>query len=408
MKAIGNSALLTILSKVPTFQSITSKISNEDFTNKAFEAQSLEDVRRLVDFYEVAAQFILNQIRGITVNIPEMYKAIVNEYSQPYGGITQRMISNKFLKPVSPAYMELPEDGEFTKYPGVMRRVSISDYFFTTNFNYQNTYTMEDYRLKQAFTSENGIWNAVAEMTKTFDDAYAVQKYELVREALSKAINSTEHPLKDTQVYTVKKITRGDTDAAQEFMETMENLGALMKNITYTPQFNSGSAEHYTPLSDYVLLVRGNKWNAVNNALKVIYHNEFKFPFKVVTVNDFGGLVATTDGTLATALKPVYSTKGDLGIMLGYNASGLDTDPITDEFDPSIKYYDPNADICAVLVEKGIIFTTEQNNYLLETWRNVRHRTTHFWASQPEVGIHYDANYDMVVFKDTNTESTVD
>lgn len=408
MKALNNQDVLSILSQVTTFQGITSKVTNETFTEKGIDSLMRTDIDGAIKYLNLAMQFILNKIRGITVNIPEMYSAIVEEYSMNMGGILQRIQVTKFLKPVSPAYTVELQDGDATPYPGIMRKPEVEDYFFTTNLNYQNTYTItDDFRIKQAFATEEGMWNLASVLADTFDSAYYVQKYETVREALSLAINSEKFPLKDTQKYTCKKIVKGDTEAAQEFMEMMENLGDVMKNITYTPQFNAASAQHYTPLSDYVLLVRGNKWNAVNNALKVIYHNDFKFPFKVVTVNDFGGLVATTDGTLATELKPVYSEKAGLGIQLGYNATGSIDDEIIPEFDSRIKYYDPNKDICAVLIQKGAIFTTEQNNYLVESYRNVRYRTTHVWASQPEVGIHYDSRYDLITISDTNEEASV-
>ena len=114
---------------------------------------------------------------------------------------------------------------------------------------------------------------------------------------------------------------------------------------------------------------------------------------KEVVLPDFGGLVATTDGTLANKLYPVYDEEGRPTDTYTTDAEGLI--PYTGD----IEWYDPNADVIAVIAEKGVLFEDDQNPYSVYGIYNPRNMCTTYWANKPTVGYHYDYYKNFVVIK---------
>lgn len=389
MAVITNKELLALAKSDPSYQSWTSQLSDKIFTDAGFEEISLAGGPLLADFFNLSVRIVLQKIKTPSPRIPDLYKSIVEEYANPNGGIFQR-INTRLLKPTSPKYRNLVNGGSVD--PFTVRKPETDERFYKQNFDYQNLLTIQDIELKKMFLEESGITDYIAGIMKSLDDAYVIQKYEMYREMLSKAMNSTAFPLKNTQKIEVNEITNASTNAEMaQFIQVFHNLHDLMTTTVVSSEFNAKSYEHGMYPEQYTLLVRADVWNTIKTTLMATtYHTEnLGIPFKVELVKDFGGIEYMYGGEI---LQPVYD---DFGAVIGYSADGTETDmKQTSECD----ILDPNAKIDAVLVQNGLIFTSSQQPYETRAIYNPAGRYTNFWASQPNSTFAYDACYDLIEF----------
>lgn len=388
MAVISNKEVLALCKDDPTYKSWTSKLTDEMFTAAGFEELLNNDYRLLSDFFNLSIRVILQKIRTPQPKIPAVYSGIVEEYSNLEGGIFQR-INTKLIKPTSPKFRNLVNGGSID--PFVVRKPETDERFYKQNFDYQNFLTIQEIELKKMFLNEGGISDYIAGIMKSIDDAYVIQKYEVMREMLSKALNSTRNPLKDSQKIEVPTINELSTnDDMAKFLQVFQNLATLMDTTVVSGKFNARSYEHGLYKDQYKLLIRSDVLNKIKTTLlATTYHPEnLQLPFDVIPVKDFGGLVHTYNGT---ACQPVYD---DFGAVKGFG-----TDPDTPLPEEDLTLVDPNADIEAVLIQKGALFTTAQAPYQTESIYNPAGRYTNFWCSQPNSSFNYDACYDIITFK---------
>jgi len=391
MAVITNKEILALAKSDPTYKSWTSQLSDSIFTNAGFEELASNDYRLLADFFALSVRVILQKIKSPAPRIPSVYKSIVEEYSNPNGGIFQR-INTKLIKPTSPKYRNLVNGGSVD--PFVVRKPETEERFYKQNFDFQNLLTIQDIELKKMFLAEGGIQEYVASIMKALDESYTIQKYEIMREMVSKALNSVQNPLRDTQKFEVTEIGASSTNADMAaFLQKFHNLHDLMGNTVVSGEFNAKGYEHGLYPEDYTLMIRADIWNTIKTTLlATTYHTEnLGIPFKVETVKDFGGLTYKTTGDVV--MLPVYDS---FGAHIGFNATGSIEDPLIDM--QYIVTVDPNAKVDAVLIQKGAIFTTQQQPYQVDAIRNPAGRYTNFWASQPNASFNYDACYDIVKF----------
>lgn len=393
MAILTNKEILALAKSDPTYKSWTSYLTNDIFTKAGYEEIANNNTQLLADFFNLSVRVILQKVKTPAPRIPSLYSNIVEEYSNPEGGIFQR-INTKLLKPTSPKYRNLVNGGSVD--PFVVRKPETSERFYKQNFDFQNLLTIQDIELKKMFLSESGISEYIAGIMRSLDDSYAIQKFETLREMISLTINSAAHPLKDTQKIQVNNITEASTNADMaKFIQVFHNIYDLMSNTVVSGEFNQAGFEHGMYPEDYTLLIRADIWNQIKTTLMATtFHTEnLGIPFKIETVKDFGGLTYKQTST-DTALVPVYD---DFGAVIGFNASG-EGDPV----DPSdITVIDPNANVDALLMQKGVIFTTSQQPYQTRAIYNPAGLYTNFWASQPNSSFNYDRNYDVVEFYHT-------
>lgn len=412
---LTNEQVLALCKESPSYKRWTSKLTNEIFTAAGFEEIELHDPEILEDFFKLSVRIVLNKIAYVNAKIPTTYKAIVEEFDTEKGGILQRITIHP-IKPVSPAYRGLEEGGSVD--PFIIRKPKTDERFYRMNFDYQNFITLQEINLKQMFLSQDGIFTYVEGITKAFNDAYYIQKYETMRQMLHNMINSTKFPLLETQKYnggTNEDLVNIDSDvsaeaqaAYREFINIIDNIASFMDATPMANSLNSKKFMHGMNREDYVLLIRYTIYNLIKKYEGVIvggtgYIKEVleRIPFKVELVEDFGGIyyVKASDNT---PLLPVYNIK--TGEALGFNENGgvynpqdpSDTNaPLPEE---EIKAVDPNSDVFAVLAQRGIIFATKQNPYQIKSIYNPRGEYTNHFASQPNGAFNYDATYDMIVF----------
>ena len=386
---LTNREILALCKDDPTYKNWTSKLTDEIFTEKGFEDMQLQDAGILADFFNLSVRITLNKILTPSPRIPGTYKNIVQEYGSIDGGVLQR-INTKLLKPTSPKYRNLINGGSVD--PFVVRKPVTDERFFKQNFDFQNMLTIQDIELKKMFLSESGISEYIAGIMKSLDESYSIQKYEVFREMISKMINSTNNPLKDSQKIKVTDITNNSTNQEMaEFLQVFQNLHDLMNATVVSGQFNAKSFEHGLYPEQYTLMIRSDIYNVIKTTLMATtYHLEnLGIPFNIELVKDFGGLTYTkTDGT---PLVPVYD---EFGAVKGLGESSTSV-PVAED---DIITKDPNEKISALLVQNGAIFTTEQQPYQTRAIYNPAGLYTNFWASQPNSSFNYDACYDVIEF----------
>lgn len=319
MKALTNSDVLALVKTTPSYKRWTSKLTDEIFTEAGFEELMDNDYRMLEDFFGLSVRVVLNKIRTANPIIPSVYASLVEEFSTAEGGIIQR-INIMPIKPTSPRYRNLKDGDSVDRW--TVRKPKTDERFYGKNFDFQSFISLQEINLQQMFLDNTGIFTYVEGITKSFNEAYYIQKFVMMKEMLSMAINSTKSPLKDTQKITVKPIVANDLSTQEEFYRTIQNFGAMMKSIVMSKDYNAKSFEHGMNPSDYVLMVRYNTWNLLLNNLKApsFMKESFGLPFKVELVDNFGGIEFHYQTEGGALLKPVYSEK--TGEEIGFNQTG--------------------------------------------------------------------------------------
>lgn len=394
-RAITNLSLAQMLLKIyPAFSSHTAAVTAKTFTDAGFEQLTQYDPTFVNDFYGLSMRVWLNIINMSHAKDPLAEADFGEYYDMPFGGIIQRM-SVDSIKPISPAWKGL-KNGD-SPDPFVVRKPTTHERFYKQNFDYASLVTVpDDFQMKQIFINEYGMSEYMAGIFEGLQNGYTVQVYLNKLEALNAALNSTTTPLKDTQVVGVTFADASNpTDAElKDFILSVLNTVSAMTVGPQTGDFNAAGFNSTQDKSRLRLLVRLGYKNAlrVKTLVGAFNKEELGIGIDVVEVSNFGGLKATSDGT--TPVYPVYSS---LGEVIGYNTTeGASTATINTD---AVQWVDPNANVYAVLADKGVIFECRQNPYTTEPIRNPRGRYTNYWASSPNNTIAYDANYNLVVFK---------
>ncbi len=383
--------------KSPQFKSHTAKATAELFTETGFEQlQNNEYSNILNDFFEISMRVYLQQI-NVSRAVDQLSSNGFGEYySQPLGGIIQRM-SIDSIKPVSPRFKNL-SNGD-SPDPFVVKKPTTNERFYKQNFDYQSLLTMPDeFQFKQMFISEFGMSEYMGGLMTALENGYTVQLYENKLEAINAGINSTNHPLQDTQKINVS--LSADPTAAEltEFILSVRNVVDAM---TLGPQSNGFNAMKFSTFQDKTrlkLLLRPGIKNAI--AVKVLANafnqENLNLPIDVIEVPHFGGLLPYADSAYETALYPVYD---NLGTLIGYNTTANATEVTVDIDD--VYWKDPNADVIGLIADKGYLFYSQQNPYRVEPIRNPRGLYTNYWASSPNNAVCIDHIYNVVEIKNS-------
>lgn len=393
MKITNTELWNALRAKSETFKSITSKGTSDLFTERGFEALNSTNRKALDDFYGLSLTFVLNQI-----NRPNLGNDVFEDggfgesYENPMGAYLQR-ISVGMVKPVSPKYKDFQDREQASPFVNVLTKAE--ERFFQQNFDYQAILTIPDNHIyKPIFVAETGMFDFISAIQEQLENAYKIQKYTAKKETINAGINSTEHPLQDSQKVEVSLDLDNITeDSLKEFIITVNNIIESMKVSYISGNFNAAKYKSHQDSSRLKLLLRAGISSEMRaKLLASAFHKEdLGLDVDVITVEDFGGLVPKVgDDT-------VYPVYNDLGMVIGYSATEGATEATYTE--DEINYYDPNKDVIAILADKGILFTAEQVPYQIETIRNPRVMATNFFANRPNGTVAWDYLYNCVVFK---------
>lgn len=392
-RAITNKALGDMIAKIyPSFKSHTAQLTAETFTERGFDRITQLDPAFVNDFFELSMRVWLNVVNISHAKDILAEKDFGETYDQPWGAIIQRLSTNS-VKPINPGWIGL-KDGDAPD-PFVVRKPVVAERFWKQNFDYASMITVpDDFQMKQIFVSEYGMAEFMAGIMEGLQNGYTSQVYLNKLEALDAAINSTKTPLRLNQIQTLEMSETPTDEQLRGMINAIKKIVAAMCDLG--PQTDAFNAYGFNSTQDRgrlrLLLRQGYLPDLETNTLYAAFNRDnLETGIPIIQVPNFGG-ITYSDGT--NYLYPVYNS---LGERIGWNTAANQSTTNVDE--AQVTAVDPNADVVAVLADKGVVFECRQNPYTVEPIRNPRGRYVNYWASSPNNTIAYDSLYNMVVFK---------
>lgn len=389
-----NAAMWNALrAKYPSFKSITAEATADFFTERGWGELSRNNIPALNSFYELSMRVAFQKIDIAKIKTRLKESGLVETYGEENGNYLQR-ISMEVIKPLSPAYRNLQNGSSVDPY--VVRKPEAKERFFQKNSDYASGITIQDFQLKNIFLNEYGMSSFVAGIMSGLENGYKEQVELNVYKCLHEAINSVAKPLQDTQKIELTSWTDGGATEAEllDFITQLQDLATAMDTSITQKGFNANGFETAVDKEDHVVLVRAGIMNQIKRmkALNVHYGegaDMLEIPFKVVEVQDFGGIKYQAEGA------DLYMHYDALGAVDGFaTTEGGDKAYELDSAD--VTTVDTDAKVLAVVAQKGVIFENIANPYGVEPVRNARGLYTNYWAAAPDNTIAYDANYDLI------------
>ena len=380
--------------KYKSFESITSEATADTFTEKGWGEISRNNIPALNMFFELSMRVALNKIDIAKVNTRLEESGLVEVYGGENGGYLQR-ISIESISPISPGFINL-QNGQ-TVDPFIVRKPESKERFFECgNFNYQSLITLQEYQVKTIILDTYGMSSFVGGIMAGLKNGYKVQKELNCYKAIHECINSTEKPLQDTQKLTLTSWTDGNVTEAEllDFITQLQDLATAMDTSITQPGLNANKFDTAARKEDCIVLVRAGIMNMIKRmkALNVHYDgaaNMLEIPFKVMEVQDFGGIEHYKG---ATKLYPHYDA---LGAVDGWaTTAGGEKAYALDSAEVTVKDLDEK--VLAVVAQKGLIFEDIKEPYTVQPIYNPRGMYNNYWANAANNMIRYDANYTCV------------
>lgn len=395
MAKLTNAQFLTAVSKVaPEFKEMASKASREVFTEAGFESLAnlpgTEDA--VTRFYNIALLVGLQTVehakfKDVLANI-----GILERLQMTMGAYKQENRVQR-IKNVSPAWLGSNgaglQNGDSVD-PYVVRKPVIDQNYYGLNWNYQNFFTLQDFDLKLGWVTPNdGIQSIVSAIYEMVDLDRLETEYAKFFEVLNGAINSETHPLTDTQQIELDSWTDASpTDAEVEaLIRVLKNIVEVFDSMPSVDIYNAGQYPNGADASDMTMLVRVGIKSKIDTVMAYVFGPEYlQFPIKVKSVPNFGGIKHYFGDTDDYPLYPHYD---NLGVIDGWALSeGGDKEKELD--DPDIREVDPNADVLAVIAQKGVIFELIQNEMKVRPIINPRGEYQNTFFNQMNNGINYN------------------
>lgn len=369
--------------KDPTFRSHTSEGTAEMFTERGFEAVTRDGVGLINDWFLISLRIAFQMLNVADAKNPLRDIGLVEVYDTPNGGYVQRMAMNA-IKPVTPMYRNL-QDGDSVD-PFIVRKPQITERFFAQNFDFANFISHQDFQVKTIFISEFGMGQVLAGIMAGLQASYTKQEYYNTLECLNAGINSEDYPLQDSQVVRLTSWTDTPTVAElTEFIKIGKNIARHMKSVASTSEYNAAAFDDIANPEDYIMLIRPEIMTDIETMNALNAPGNVSIPFEVHEVENFGGLIPYSEATFENQLYPVYTKSGE---QIGWATSEGQTVPTVS--DDEVYWKDPNAEILAVIVQRGAIFENAQNPYTVEPIRNPRGMYDNYFANRPGTAIVFD------------------
>lgn len=401
MAKLTNAQFLTAVSKVaPEFKEMAAKNSRDVFTESGFQAlQNLPGTEDAVTrFYNIALMVGLQTVEHAkfkdvlaTMGILERLQMSMGAYKQE--NHVQRM------KNVNPAF--LGTDGKGLKNgdsvdPYVVRKPVIDQDYYGLNWNYQNWFTLQDFDLRLGWiTPGDGVQSIVSAIYEMVDLDRIETEYSKFFEVLNGAINSTTHPLTDTQQIKLDSWAENPTDDEVEaLIRVLKNIVEVFDSMPSVDIYNAGKYPNGADASDMTMLVKLGIKSRIDTLMAYVFGPEYlQFPIKVKAVPNFGGIkhYSASDTSFTTELIPVTDKDG---VYTGYySADGTESGQIAGADTVEV---DPNKDIIAVIAEKGVIFELIQNEMKVRPIINPRGEYQNTFFNQMNNGINYNHNKNLI------------
>ena len=402
MGLTNNVAMWNALRKMyKSFESLTSEATADTFTEKGWGEIQRTSVNALNEFFNLSMRVAFNKLDIAKVNTRLEESGLVEVYGSHNGGYLQR-ISIESIAPISPGYLDLADGSSVDPY--VVRKPKSSERFFECgNFNYQSLITLQEFQVKTIFLEEYGMANFISGIMAGLENGYKMQKELNIYKAIHECINSADKPLKDTQKIALTSWTDANVSDAEllDFVANVQDLATAMDTSITQPGFNANGFDTAANPEDYVMLVRAGIMNKIRRQLRLGAFNpeDLALPFKILEVQDFGGLKYYFGDTDDYPLFPHYDA---LGAVDGWALSegGAKEKELND---PAIRTADLDANVLAVIAQRGLIFEEIKEPYQVRPIQNPRGLYENYWASAPNNMIRYDANYGCVIVTKPNS-----
>ena len=377
--------------KYKSFASLTADATADLFTEKGWGDISRDNIPALNQFFELSMRVAFQKMDIAKVNTRLVESGLVEVFGTENGGYLQR-ISMETITPVSPAFINL-QNGD-SPDPFVVRKPEAKERFFTMNFGFQSLVTIQEYQVKTVFLDEYGMSAFLGGIMAALENGYKYQLELNVFKCIHECINSATHPLQDTQVLEMSSWTdAGVTDAELlEFIAQLQDLATAMETSITQKGFNANKFDTAVSPEDHVVLIRAGIANKIKRQLMVGAYNpdNLTIPFKILEVQDFGGISHMYG---ENAIYPHYD---NLGAVDGW-AWTPDGEKVLDLDADGITTVDADADVLAVVAQKGLVFENIKDPYQVIPIFNPRGLYNNYWASAPDTNtVAYDANYDCI------------
>ncbi len=380
--------------KYKSFASLTAEATADFFSEKGWGDVSRDNIPALDSFFELSMRVAFQKMDIAKVNTRLVESGLVEVYGTENGGYLQR-ISMETITPVSPGFMNL-KNGDAPD-PYIVKKVESRERFFSFNFGFQSLVSIQEYQVKTIFLEEYGMSQFLGGIMQALENGYKYQLELNFYKCIHECINSATHPLQDTQKIELASWTdAGVTDAELlALIAQLQDLATAMETSITQKGFNANAFDTAVSPEDHVVLLRAGIANKIKRQLMVGAYNpdNLTIPFKILEVQDFGGLKYYFGDTDDYPLFPHYDK---LGAVDGWALSeGGDKEKELN--DPDIRVVDLDADVLAVVAQKGLIFENIKDPYQVIPIFNPRGLYTSYWASAPDTNtIAYDANYDCI------------
>ena len=423
LRAMSNADFLAeVAARAPQFKELASQKAEDVFSEAGFEALSniySANGNPVSDFYNVALLVGLQYVDMVQFSNPLDEYGIVERFNMDMGAYMERFRVGR-IKNVSPGWIGL-EDGD-TRDDLEVRKANIITDFYGRNWNYQNWITLQDFDLKGGWLRENGIAETNAAIYNMIGLDRVETEYAKFFEVLSGAINSVAHPLQDSQVMTLAGDLTSEANV-RAFIKFVKNVARSISAVPSTDMYNAAKYPNGNDAKNrMVILVREGVLSEIEDVLGYAFNPEkLSLPFEIHEVPNFGGMTLY-DSTGTTKLQVVYDKNGvavggvdaaatvngyatkrksDGRYIVNITSGGATADTTFAEFDrgETTEVDETNADIVAVLIERGAIFELIQNEMKVEVKRSFRGQYDNTWFSQPNNGTNYNHTKNLVVFK---------
>lgn len=360
---------------------------------------------------------------------------ILEEWATPYGEFNQRMAVGD-VAPISPQYRKLQEGKSIDQY--IVRMPNVQERFIPLNYDYQNLITNKRVDAKRILLEEGQIGALVAGVVDGMETGRVIQENLNVKRCLNQGINSTLHPLRDSQKYTLSSWSNDldalTTDQLTEFLVSLSDIFGSMFAVDNpaTGQYNAANFKTRVERDQYVMFARTGIKNRINKKLMAGAFNPRYLNLdidSVYDINDFGGMVPYAEESYTTELYPIFKPLGDKsgyfidatngatavsagtlteskatgpdGIekVIGYIASdpGTQIGGITGAVgEGSVYWKDGNENLIAFIGQRGLLGICRQNALEVMPAPNYAGMYIDFWANQPNNGIYYDYWYNGI------------
>ena len=378
--------------KYPTFASHTSEATAATFTERGFEAFNSLGPEVTDELYTLLLRVAFRGIDQTSAKDDLEESGFGETYDVPFGEIIQKMAVYP-MKPISPQYRNL-RNGQSVDQQKI-RMGTIKERFWKQNFDYQSCFTIpDDYTRKTIFLSEYGFSEYAASIVNAAQTGWIIQKYENKLEAINNGfLHSKDYPLQESQKY--NWVVAGDTPTVDELANLLllfANVKEAMKLGPQTDAFNAYKFPCVTKASDLKILMRPGYKNMIQN-IPALNRPGLELP-EIITVNDFGGLEHYKDAKFTTKLYPHYD---EFGAEDGWSESKGGN-----LYTGEVFVKDPNADVVAIMADKGLLFMGVQSPYTVESApHNAAGKYTTFWPASPGNTVAVDSLKNGVVFYKT-------